>query len=215
MRKVYILGHGKWVPLNGWINVPPEVCITFYSDLYTSLPNGTVQALLEGLSLGGIERKVWLEGTRVPNHTLSWNGSIAVSNYGAYAMKHPDVRLLGRLTSFLYVYKKDARTTLQEIFAQYAQDIQNDGGWDVHWACCRAVVAADALPNMPVRTNVRVKALETGTESFSKIPRRQVNVVTENITGTFRATPQHTPNTERVTRCHNILYSIEIQGGFT
>ena len=145
MQKIYVVGHGKWVPLNGWVKVPSGVSITFYSNIYTSLQNTAVFDLLEGKKLGDIPQRKFFEGQWIENQTLSYNSAIGMCDYEGHAARHPDERTLNRQAKFLYVHQKDARTTLREIFENYKGQILSDGSWDLHWACCRALVAADQI----------------------------------------------------------------------
>jgi hypothetical protein len=190
MQKIYVVGHGKWVPLNGWIKIPPQVTMTFYSNIYTALQNTAVWEILEGKGLGDIPKRKFFEGQWIENQTLSWHSVVHISYYDEYAAKNPDEKLLGNKAKFLYIWKKDGRTTLEEIFEEYADQIHSDGGWDLHWACCRAVVKADQL-------------VFNDNEFQGTVPLMRVKAggVTEAMPDNSKVTGMHVPNESLVTRC--------------
>lgn len=189
VQKIYIVGHGKWVPLNGWIKVPAGVRITFYSNIYTVLQNTAVWELLEGKALGDIPPRTFTQSQWIENQTLSWHSMVHMSYYEDHAAKNPDEMVSGDAAKFLYIFKKNARTTLQEIFKDHEDQIINDGGWDVHWACCRAVVKEDQL------------AYDRG-QAGGIVPLTRVKAggVTELMAENVNVTGKHTPNSDVVTR---------------
>lgn len=189
MQKIFIVGHGKWVPLNGWIKVPSGVSITFYSNIYTALQNTAVWELLEGKALGDIPVRTYTPSQWIENQTLSWHSVVHISYYDEHAAENPDEKAGGNKAKFLYICKKDGKTTLEEIFETYAGQILSDGGWDIHWACCRAVVKQD-----------QIAFNDNASQGIVPLMRVKAGGVTEGMPDNSKVTGAHTPNKNSVTR---------------
>ena len=135
--QVYLCGHGQWKPKSGYVSLPKNCTITFYTHFAKLMLQDAVEEIVAG-NYHGTPDLVARGFSQVPNMTLfPEDDSDDYIDTKKAVKKNPAYN--GGQGARVYFTKKKNGLTLKEFFKKQAQHMFTVGGYDLHWCCCRHV----------------------------------------------------------------------------
>ena len=132
--KIFLCGHGNWIPDNGFFNLPKGCTMTFYTHHAKTILQDATEKIVAGQYKGEPENVIG-EYKLCPNMLLSPDSQDNIDETNAARKLNPDKNVIA-------FFAKNA-ITLDRLLKNSAGNIESwrmkYGGVDFVWNCCRYV----------------------------------------------------------------------------
>ena len=152
-KRIVLVGHGMWVPGDGWITVPQGQTIHFYVPDGGLLANNVGNAI-EGFSGSG----------NVPKPVESIHGGGWVRNYRLTYASGLSLNGTKSDAKFTWITVREKDRTIQ--LSILLKDTRCLNATELHWAACREIKGHDKVDKYAMQGGSKIKGQFSGDATF-------------------------------------------------